>query len=642
MYAVHPTCISEIHSIHQKAPPFRTFARSFASITFVLHHNHETLPTFFFVGGGTREMLGALASVARLTQSAEDPTILLVNDLADPLSRSLVGLDLALTGALPPMAHHHSQQQHQRRSVSSPVQRGGGGGGNDDLPIVQGFTAFLGAAAAAATDIINDIDNMFVSKAEAGANATEEVVAAAEGEREEDAEARLRATSSASAAEHGDLGSFVILKDAPPSGDGGTRARMVHQLAMVHEEPPVTARELSTFLDEEGRMCTPSAVLRRVFRGGLESSTPSTSAPELAPPSALQRDVWALLLGLYGDPQATPAERAETLKAKRRRYAELRMQWSSIDETQARRFSKFRERRQQIDKDVPRTDSAHPYFNGYVVDEAEVAALVARNRRASSGASRASRSSSIEGGGAEAEPIVDEDAAPGVGSYSHELKAHRLDMLRGLLLTYGMYHFDLGYCQGMSDVASLLLSVMDNEADAFWCFVQVMDVHGFADNFLSDENGMARQLASVRDLLALADAELMAHLESIEADNLFFLYRWVLLRFKRELLLEEATRLWEVLFCSHESLEGLDVGTFHLYLAAALVTIHRDALLRAESLDDCLRWANSLKECLPLAEGLRRAESLVMELGTKGREAVAPCVADVDGGGGGGGGGVDH
>ena len=166
-------------------------------------------------------------------------------------------------------------------------------------------------------------------------------------------------------------------------------------------------------------------------------------------------------------------------------------------------------------------------------------------------------------------------------------------------------------------------------------------VHGFADNFLSDENGMARQLASVRDLLALADAELMAHLESIEADNLFFLYRWVLLRFKRELLLEEATRLWEVLFCSHESLEGLDVGTFHLYLAAALVTIHRDALLRAESLDDCLRWANSLKECLPLAEGLRRAESLVMELGTKGREAVAPCVADVDGGGGGGG-GVDH
>ena len=32
-----------------------------------------------------------------------------------------------------------------------------------------------------------------------------------------------------------------------------------------------------------------------------------------------------------------------------------------------------------------------------------------------------------------------------------------------------------GYVQGMSDLLSPILYVMDNEVDAFWCFVSFMD-----------------------------------------------------------------------------------------------------------------------------------------------------------------------
>ena len=38
-----------------------------------------------------------------------------------------------------------------------------------------------------------------------------------------------------------------------------------------------------------------------------------------------------------------------------------------------------------------------------------------------------------------------------------------------------MYNFDLGYVQGMSDLLSPILCLMDNEVDAFWCFVGFMN-----------------------------------------------------------------------------------------------------------------------------------------------------------------------
>ena len=42
----------------------------------------------------------------------------------------------------------------------------------------------------------------------------------------------------------------------------------------------------------------------------------------------------------------------------------IKFQWRTISEDQENRFSAFRERKSQIEKDVGRTDRNHPFFAG--------------------------------------------------------------------------------------------------------------------------------------------------------------------------------------------------------------------------------------------------------------------------------------
>lgn len=58
--------------------------------------------------------------------------------------------------------------------------------------------------------------------------------------------------------------------------------------------------------------------------------------------------------------------------------------------------------------------------------------------------------------------------------YSGDNNPH-LAQLYDILMTYVMYNFDLGYVQGMSDLLSPILCLMESEVDAFWCFVGFMD-----------------------------------------------------------------------------------------------------------------------------------------------------------------------
>ncbi|KAK1150553.1 TBC1 domain family member 25-like [Acipenser oxyrinchus oxyrinchus] len=184
----------------------------------------------------------------------------------------------------------------------------------------------------------------------------------------------------------------------------------------------------------------------------------------------------------------TGQERMDYMKRKTREYEQLKGEWSQRASPEDLEFI-----RGNVLKDVLRTDRTHPYYAG------------------------------------------SEDSP-------------HLTALTDLLTTYAITHPQVSYCQGMSDLASPILAVMDNEAHAFICFCGLMK--RLEGNFRPDGSLMSLKFQHLKLLLRHSDPEFYAYLVSRGADDLFFCYRWLLLELKREFAFEDALRMLEVTWSS--------------------------------------------------------------------------------------------
>jgi len=65
-------------------------------------------------------------------------------------------------------------------------------------------------------------------------------------------------------------------------------------------------------------------------------------------------------------------------------------------------------------------------------------------------------------------------------------------------------------------------------------------------NFDRNQKGMKLQLQNLRALVQFVDPKLFDSLLEKDASNLYFCFRWLLIRFKREFTFENIQTLWEV------------------------------------------------------------------------------------------------
>ncbi|XP_062854416.1 TBC1 domain family member 25 isoform X2 [Trichomycterus rosablanca] len=202
---------------------------------------------------------------------------------------------------------------------------------------------------------------------------------------------------------------------------------------------------------------------------------------------SLRKVVWRYLLNVYPD-GLTGQERLDYMKKKTREYDQLKSEWTSRVSSEDLEFI-----RGNVLKDVLRTDRAHPYYAG------------------------------------------SEDSP-------------HLTALTDLLTTFAITHPQVSYCQGMSDIASPILAVMDNEAHAFICFCGIMK--RLEGNFRPDGQLMSIKFQHLKMLLQYFDPEFYTYLVSKGADDLFFCYRWLLLELKREFAFDDALRMLEVTWSS--------------------------------------------------------------------------------------------
>ncbi|KAK2981919.1 hypothetical protein RJ640_019139 [Escallonia rubra] len=202
--------------------------------------------------------------------------------------------------------------------------------------------------------------------------------------------------------------------------------------------------------------------------------------------------------------------------------------------------------------------------------------------------------------------------------------------LVAILEAYALYDSEIGYCQGMSDLLSPIISVMEKDHEAFWCFVGFMKKA--RHNFRLDEVGIRRQLNMVSKIIKGKDSNLYRHLEKLQAEDCFFVYRMVVVLFRRELNFEQTLCLWEVMWADQAAiragiaksargrmrLRAPPTDDLLLYAIAACVLQRRKLIIeKYSSMDEIFRECNSMAGHLDVWKLLDDAHDLVVNLHDK-------------------------
>ena len=534
LYTVHPIPVYDISALRIHTP---LGGKHFIIIVL---SSGLSLPPLYFHAGKVRTFLDTMKVHVTLMRSWDDKNVFLVNDISDPLQRSLMSLELSdVLSKGRPLASGAAGSKSLARSGGETSGSAVGDASSTSSSLLEStMNTMLGWLS---SSIFRGIDDEgFGFDLESSFLPTPPPTSSTATSPLSSVPPPSVASSSAAAAGarksvdddgptlEGDCGVFEILEESESTMEDA------YARACRPRPPPLSADEFAGLQDSEGRIALgDEGTLRsRVFYGGVAAN--------------VRKELWPLLLGTHSF-SSTSAERVQEAEAQRKEYVTLRAQWESIGRRQRQRWTKFRERKSQIERDVRRTDR-------------------------------------------------------GLAFYAKEGNPNTTLLLK-ILVTYSFYNFDLGYCQGMSDILSPILYIMQDEAKAFWCFVSFME--HIAPNFHRDQSGMHAQLLVLRNVMRLLDPQLHAHFERHDCLNYFFCFRWLLIFFKRELSCPDILRLWEALWSRHVC------HHFQIFIAAAVLIKHRRHILDNNlGFDELLRFVNTLAGKIDLNAALRDAEVL--------------------------------
>ncbi|KAM0974432.1 hypothetical protein ACFX2C_017613 [Malus domestica] len=538
LYTIRPVPLTEVRSIRRHTP-----ALGWQYIIIVLATG-LAFPPLYFYNGGVKEFLATIKQHFFLVRSAEDANVFLVNDFQNPLQRTLSSLELprvlsVASGQSTSVSVGETFSDQNQERTSGDVNQEG------NISISQYSERQRQGVHDPARDLSIQVLEKFSLVTKFARETTSQLFRDNHSNGYGAIERRSNNQPPIDYPQKASHHSNRVPEKSPVPPDSLEFDKVSMEWGNPRQ-PPLGSDEWETFMDSEGRIVNSEAFRKRIFYGGVEHK--------------LRKEVWPFLLG-YHAYDSTDAEREYLRAIQKSEFETVKKQWQSISLEQAKRFTKFRERKGLIEKDVVRTDRSLSYYDG--------------------------------------------DDNPNV------------NLLRDILLTYSFYNFDLGYCQGMSDLLSPILYVMEDESESFWCFVSLMERLG--PNFNRDQSGMHSQLFAIMKLVELLDAPLHNHFTQKDCLNYFFCFRWVLIQFKREFEFDKTMRLWELLW-THYPAEHL-----HLYVSVAILKRHRSKIIGEQmDFDTLLKFINELSSHIDLDAVVRDAEALCIFAGENGAASIPP------------------
>lgn len=382
-----------------------------------------------------------------------------------------------------------------------------------------------------------------------------------------------------------------------------------------HHSPLLLENWIASFDPEEGKLLDGGAKLvRKVRSGGIEPS--------------IRAQVWPFLLGVY-ELDSNSAERDVVKFTKSEEYEELRSQCvkaaetlknpsSDDDDTKGENEEEEEEAAEEdesytkVEKSmIPKEEEDfHTWQRIIRLDAVRMNAewIPYAETQAAVTFEEAARLSKEAG-------LMDDD-------HLEPPRRHHAARLVLILEAYTMYDSETGYCQGMSDLLSPFVALIDDDYEAFWCFVKFME---FArHNFRLDEVGIRRQLNLVSSIIKTTDPPLFQHLETLGCEDCTFIYRMVVVLMRRELSFEQTLCLWEVMWADWAAIDnkrghgesrrdrlGPPSRDLLLYVIAAAVRKKRRNILQYSGMDELVRECNGMAGHLDIWELLADARELV-------------------------------
>ncbi|XP_022959836.1 TBC1 domain family member 15-like isoform X1 [Cucurbita moschata] len=117
-----------------------------------------------------------------------------------------------------------------------------------------------------------------------------------------------------------------------------------------------------------------------------------------------------------------------------------------------------------------------------------------------------------------------------------------------ILSVYAWIDGEVGYMQGMNDICSPIIILLENEADAFWCFDHAM--RRLRENFRCNTGtiGVQSQLSTLSQVIKIVDPKLHQHLEELDGGEYLFAFRMLMVLFRREFSFVDSLYLWEMMW----------------------------------------------------------------------------------------------
>lgn len=117
-----------------------------------------------------------------------------------------------------------------------------------------------------------------------------------------------------------------------------------------------------------------------------------------------------------------------------------------------------------------------------------------------------------------------------------------------ILAVYAWVDGEVGYMQGMNDICSPIIILLENEADAFWCFDHAM--RRLRENFRCSPGtiGVQSQLSTLSQVIKIVDPKLHQHLEELDGGEYLFAFRMLMVLFRREFSFVDSLYLWEMMW----------------------------------------------------------------------------------------------